>query len=286
MTLLMAFIPAQAQIVTAEGVIVSSDGKSVVIRRPAGTATIIIKDDTRIEVSKGLVGIRTDSVSAATLLPGLSIKVEVTIAGDQNIAKTIRFSEDDLQRATEIQAALEIPQQQAAALRERVRVQEQTIANQEKQIANQERQIAANRQSIATGQAAVDKRFSELAEYDMKDEFTILFDVNSSTLSDKAKKDLQDLAAKAKTYKGYLIQVAGYTDADGGASLNQQLSDRRAEVVANYLRQSCDVAMSRLLAPVAMSSAKAVASNETAKGKAENRRVVVKIAVNRGISAL
>jgi outer membrane protein OmpA-like peptidoglycan-associated protein len=122
-----------------------------------------------------------------------------------------------------------------------------------------------------------------MADYDVKSEISIPFDINSAKLSEQAKQDLQALATKAKTYKGYLIQVAGYASATGSAELNQDLSNRRAEAVATYLRQSCDVGMSRVLAPVAMSTAKPVASNETAQGQAENRRVVVRIAVNRAI---
>ncbi|MEO8443178.1 MAG: OmpA family protein [Betaproteobacteria bacterium] len=167
-------------------------------------------------------------------------------------------------------AALEVPKKEAAALKAKVSAQEQ--------------QIAAMQKQIATRAAAVDKRFSELADYDIKEELTIYFDVNSTKLSDKAKKDLETLAARAKTFKGYLIQVAGYTDSDGSAGANQALSDRRAGSVVNYLRQSCDIGLSRVLSAVAMSEAKAVSSNETAQGKAENRRVTVKLGVNRGIS--
>ena len=175
-----------------------------------------------------------------------------------------------MKRATEIQAALAVPLAEAAALREKVRAQEQ--------------QIAALQKQVDTHQARTDQRFGDLADYDIKQEITVQFDVNSARLSDQARKDLEALAARAKTFKGYLIQVAGYTDADGAASANQALSDRRAGSVVNYLRQSCDVALSRVLAAVAMGEYKAVATNETAQGKAENRRVTVKLGVNRGIS--
>ena len=96
---------------------------------------------------------------------------------------------------------------------------------------------------------------------------------------------MKGLAAKAKTLRGYLIQVAGYADAVGSTSRNQEkLSDRRAAAVVIYLQQECDVALSRVLTPIAMGVAKPVAPNETAQGRAENRRVTVKIAVNRGMS--
>jgi len=302
-----AAIPAQAddQEFKVEGAIVSRDGNNLLVHSATGNVTLIVNKATEVKRTKGLLGLRSDDMTTDTLIPGLSIEAAVVSSGGQTIAKTIKFDADDLQRATEIQAALAVPQKEAAALKEKVKAQEQVIATQEQQIAASKEQIVANKEQIvankqeivatqaqndaqeqkmAAAQAEVDKRFSELADYDMKDQMTILFDVNSATLSEQTKADLQAFAAKAKTFKGYLIQVAGYADSTGSASLNQNLSDRRAESVANYLRQSCDVGISRVLAPVAMSTAKPVAANETAQGKAENRRVVVKIAVNRGIA--
>lgn len=61
------------------------------------------------------------------------------------------------------------------------------------------------------------------------------------------------------------------------------LSDRRAAAVVQYLQQEADVALSRVLTLIAMGTANPVASNETAQGRAENRRVTVRLGVNRGI---
>jgi OOP family OmpA-OmpF porin len=230
-----------------EGIIVTRDGDNVLMRTATGNATVALTESTTVEALKGLVGIRSDRMSMTSLIPGLKIKVEAEAKGAQKIAKSVKFHVDDLQRATEIQAALAVPQQQ--------------VKN-----------------------AALNKRFADLADYDLKAETTILFEVNGATLSEQAKKDLQAIAAQAKTHKGYMIQVAGYTDSTGAAASNQQLSDRRAESVVTYLRQSCDVGISRVMSPVAMGESKAAAPNETAKGKAENRRVTVKIIVNRGIA--
>jgi OmpA-OmpF porin, OOP family len=162
--------------------------------------------------------------------------------------------------------------------------QEQQIAALQKELAAQSQLITAHDQLIAAVKVDTDKRFSDLADFDTKAELTVLFDINSTNLNDKAKEELKAIAEKAKTYKGYLVQVAGFADSTGSASANQNLSDRRAEAVANFLRQSGDLGMSRVLAPVAMSTSKPVAPNETAQGKAENRRVTVKVVVNRGIS--
>ena len=83
---------------------------------------------------------------------------------------------------------------------------------------------------------------------------------------------------------GYLLQVAGYASATGNATYNQMLSAERAAGVTAYLQQSCGVALYRVLAPAALGTSDPAASNATAEGRAENRRVVVKIVVNKGIA--
>ena len=77
-------------------------------------------------------------------------------------------------------------------------------------------------------QAALGKRFGELSDYDVKGTATVYFPVNSTTLSASEKQQLKVLAASARDIKGYLVQVAGYTDSSGNAALNQKLSERRA----------------------------------------------------------
>ena len=133
-------------------------------------------------------------------------------------------------------------------------------------------------------QAALGKRFGELADYDVKGTATVYFPVNSTTLSVSEKQQLKVLAEKSRDIKGYLVQVAGYTDSSGNAALNQKLSERRAEAVIHYLQQSCGVPLYRVLSPTGMGTSNPVATNETRQGMAENRRVVVKVLVNRGLS--
>ena len=97
------------------------------------------------------------------------------------------------------------------------------------ELATQRQHNAIQDQAIAASKAAdvaINKRISDLADYDQRAEISILFDVNSAALSDKAKADLKELAAKAKAYRGYLIQVVGYADAVGSFSRNQALIGR------------------------------------------------------------
>ncbi|MBK8120974.1 MAG: OmpA family protein [Sulfuritalea sp.] len=250
---------------TIDGVIVTRDGDSFMMRSKTGTVTnVTLAKSTKINEGLGLLGVRTETMSSASLVPGLRISVEPESAGPKVVAKSVKFSTNDLETADAIQAALAVPQQQIQALMQELAAQKQQNATQDQQIA-------------ATG-----KRIGDLAEYDLKAEIKILFDVNSATLSDKAKEELKTLAAKAKTYKGYLIQVVGHADAQGTARSNQALSENRAATVVHYLQQEAGVALSRVLTPVAMGESKASAANE-AGANPESRRVTVRIAVNRGI---
>ncbi|MEZ1355999.1 OmpA family protein, partial [Pseudomonas aeruginosa] len=72
-----------------------------------------------------------------------------------------------------------------------------------------------------------------------------------------------------------LMLVVGYTDSTGSDDLNQELSEKRAARVINYLQQACGWKPYRMLTPTGMAKADPLASNDTAEGKAQNRRVAV-----------
>jgi OOP family OmpA-OmpF porin len=112
----------------------------------------------------------------------------------------------------------------------------------------------------------------------------VYFGVNSSVVYPTGQQTLKAFAAKAKALPSYNILVAGYTDASGNAEYNQQLSERRAQAVIEYLEQKMDIPLYLVLAPAAMGFSHPVASNETQEGAAQNRRVVASIVVNRGVT--
>lgn len=288
-TLLMSFLfttsaqaIALAQDDKIEGIIVSRDGDSFVVRGNLGATTnVMLTKSTKIDKLKGLVGVRSDEVSADILVPGLRVSVEPESPGKQSTnAKSVQFHTEDLEAAQGIQGALTVPQQHILSLIAKVNAQEKELAAQ-KQL--HEQQIAALKSDIDTRFTSANERFSKLDQYDVQAELNVLFDRNSATLSNRAKEDLKAFAEKAKTYKGYLVQVAGFADSTGNGIINQELSDRRAAGVANFLRQSCDLGMSRVLATVAMSNSKASPANED-EGNAADRRVTVRIAINKGIA--
>jgi len=281
--LMLAFTGiAFGQKTTVKGLITGRDGPNVNIKTKEGnTVTVTLDDSTKVQAIKGKLGLRRSDMGFTALVPGLPIEVEASGAPNQLVAKSVKFKASDLKTTNQIQAGLTPTKEEVEANQQELKAQKAGIdANKAGIDANQE-QI----QKTQSEQADLAKRFGELGDYDVKGTSTVYFAINSSTVDAKGQQDLQALAGQAKQVGShYMIQVAGYTDSSGNAAYNQQLSDRRADAVIAYLQQSCGVPLFRVLAPAAMGMSNPAASNETTQGKSENRRVVVKILVNKGVS--
>ncbi|HEX8813841.1 MAG TPA: OmpA family protein, partial [Terracidiphilus sp.] len=92
------------------------------------------------------------------------------------------------------------------------------------------------------------------------------------------------LAQTATGVNGYLVEVTGYADSKGSAAMNTRLSEARAKAVIVVLMQQGNIPARRIVAPGVMGEYGAAAPNETKEGRAENRRVDVKVLVNKGIA--
>ncbi|WP_228466993.1 OmpA family protein [Adhaeribacter swui] len=106
----------------------------------------------------------------------------------------------------------------------------------------------------------------------------ILFATNSAELQPTSKADIESLAATLKKYGDTNVMVQGHTDNTGSDAINQPLSERRAQAVADYIT-SLGVESSRLTSQ-GFGSSQPVADNTTAAGKQANRRVEVAIFAN------
>jgi outer membrane protein OmpA-like peptidoglycan-associated protein len=239
---------------------------------------------------------RKKQMSATVLVPGLKISVDgVGDAQSRVVAKSITFSSSDLEMAEAIQAGLTPTKQAVATNQQNIAANKQATQTNAEGVAANKVQTAANQQQIANNQEQIDanqqeiqaahKRFSELSEYDTKGEATVNFAVGSDAISAKDKAALTQLAQSAVSLTGYIIQVKGFADTSGNAAMNQKLSMDRAQEVIAFLLQDCNVPVRHILAPGAMGTADPTAPNETASGRAENRRVEVKELVNKGLSA-
>ncbi|MBF6607156.1 MAG: OmpA family protein [Flavobacterium sp.] len=109
-------------------------------------------------------------------------------------------------------------------------------------------------------------------------ENAVRFDTNKSTLTSTAQQNLDKLVPVFKEYPNTNIQIFGYTDSTGAAEYNLTLSDQRAASVRNYLVNK-GIASSRFTTE-GMGIADPIATNETAEGRSQNRRVEFAITAN------
>lgn len=103
----------------------------------------------------------------------------------------------------------------------------------------------------------------------------ILFATNSAAVSGPAQQDLYAVARNLNQYPNSRVEVIGHTDNTGTVAINQDLSQRRAQSVAGILA-AAGVNQSRLSA-AGRAATQPVASNDTAQGRAQNRRVEILI---------
>ncbi len=109
-------------------------------------------------------------------------------------------------------------------------------------------------------------------------ETTVHFGFDKANLTEKAKSTLDQLIADIPNTKGYVVVVEGGTDSVGGSAYNYGLSERRAEAVVQYLSQN-NVPPHKIYV-IGLGKDKTVASNQSASGRAENRRVEVRLMTN------
>ena len=107
----------------------------------------------------------------------------------------------------------------------------------------------------------------------------ILFPTNGTTLSASARTDLSKFAASLINNPGTNVQIYGYTDDTGSLAVNERVASGRADAVRNYLLNS-GVAASRLAAE-GLPMQDYIASNATAEGRAQNRRVEIFITASK-----
>ena len=143
--------------------------------------------------------------------------------------------------------------------------------------------------SLQSNKASIDAaiaRFGQLDDYYIFDEVTVYFGNGKVNVEPKYKPQLVQLAEKAKTIQGYMVEVKGYASSVGSVDLNQKLSEDRANNVVHILLQQGHISLTNMLAPGAMGESQQVGNDKTAEGQAENRRVVVRVLQNKGVAGL
>jgi outer membrane protein OmpA-like peptidoglycan-associated protein len=274
--------------------IISRTGETLIVSGSGGKITVVLTNETRTKDDTGLFGLGKEEMASTVLIPGLKVRVDGVSEGqDRIIAKTITVDGDDLETAEMIQSGLHPTAEQVEANVQALAAHEKDIAVNQRNISANQQDIAENQRNIATHKQRIEQnikdiqentdRFSQLAEYDVKAEATVKFNVGSSKISAADLEQLNQLAQTAAGLTGYIVEVKGFADSRGSAIMNEKLSEVRAKAVVSYLIQQCNVPVRHIVAPGAMGEYQPTASNETKEGRAENRRVEVKVLVNRGI---
>jgi outer membrane protein OmpA-like peptidoglycan-associated protein len=279
------------------GLILSRDGDVVRVRdkKSHEVITVSISDATRIErKNHRLPFYRHTDMDVTALLPGLTIEAEgVADSKGQLEASKISFTPDDF--------AIEVAQQQEVLANKGAAQNAQSTANGAATAADAAKSSADQAQDLANQAAlqadaaavvgladavaigAVDQRVSELDDYTIESENDVFFDRDSAVLKEDAKPALADLAKLAKSFHGYLIEIAGYASNTLGPETDQKLSEERAAAVARYFYEVQNIPMRRILIPLGYGSTHQLASNAHAEGRELNRRVDVKVLVNKSL---
>ena len=265
-SLTMRSVPAGSKM-KFRGVVISRDADVFTIRdRTRQDYQVLITDNTSIKTNGGFL--RSGKKYPVTdILRGLIVEVEGK--GDsqgQLVADKIRFNESDMR----------------AAITSDTRVSP-VEANQER-MAGQMDELYAVAAEARAEVKAVNERVSALDDYDVQETVAVTFRVNSAVLSPEAKATLDGLAAKTAAAKAYMIEVAGHTDSTGSDAKNFRLSQQRADAVVQYLAVQHKIPLRRFVTPMGYGKTESVADNTTKAGREQNRRVEVKMIINRGLN--
>ena len=250
------------------GVVIERNGDTFTIRdRSRADYQVLITDNTSIKTHGGFL--RSGKKYPVTdILRGLIVEVEGR--GDNAgtlVAEKIRFNESDMR----------------AAITSDTRVSP-VEANQER-LAGQMDELYAVAAEARAEVKAVNERVSALDDYDVQETVSVTFRVNSAVLSPEAKTQLDDLATKTQGARAFMIEVAGHTDSTGSDAKNLRLSQLRADAVVQYLAVQHKIPLRRFVTPMGYGKADSVADNTTASGRQQNRRVDVKMIINRGLNS-
>lgn len=270
--------------------------KGVVVAKE-DTNTFIVRDsvgvDTRIVVApnasiKNKAFFGGDSYPVTSLVRGVTLETEGMGDSSGNVAVTkVRFDKGNLQtaqaidsRVTPTEDRLTVAEQNAERISGQID-ELMAISNAAKGGAKAAQDTA---DAAVAGVNATNKRITEMDDYVVQSTATINFKVNSSVLSADSKASLDQVAAAAKSLRGYVIEVTGFASAEGGVKANKALSQRRAQAVKDYLIENHDVDLRRFSDSYGFGELKAVADNTTREGREQNRRVEIKLLVSRGLN--
>jgi outer membrane protein OmpA-like peptidoglycan-associated protein len=283
------------------GVIVKRDADNFIIRDlTGGEIQVNLTNITKVEEKKSNPFRRAKNYGTTSLLRGLSVEVEGRGDGSGAlVAEKVKMRDYELVAARTADALVTPVEGRVGDAENRLSEAEanaQRLSGQLEEltaISNAARGGAKAAQDTAdmavAGVEATNKRIdtlvSSLDDYVPKRGITVNFAVGSSKLTPEAMQTLDEIAEQAKVERAYIIEITGYASAEGKADLNKRLSQNRADAVVRYLAENHMIPLRRMITPFGYGALNPVADNSTREGREQNRRVEVKILVNKGLVA-
>ncbi len=260
------------------GYVLSRNGDSVLVRDETTDAIslIMLTDNTRISTPSGELNLGRQRQNAETLIPGLRVRVRGT--GDMNgaaeaksilfhvsaqrVAKGVAAGTVDLKTFTD--SAIAATTDTLAAISSRARDTLSAIVNRARETVR-----------------ALNTRISDVNKFDMLQSRTVFFATGRADITYEGQRVLDDMLSASKDqHCGCVFEVRGFTDSQGHPVMNDVLSYRRAESVIKYLT-SHGVDLSNIATPLGFGEMQPIATNESASGRAMNRRAEVRLLVSR-----
>jgi outer membrane protein OmpA-like peptidoglycan-associated protein len=288
------------------GIIIKSNADSFTLREPDGTETVVaLTDKTNIKAAKKNWFRQYKAAGASSMLRGLQLEVEGrgNQAGELVAAK-IRFDKRDFKTAQALEARVDPVETLATSTKvlaesnqERISAAEQNAERLSGQVTELSAVASAANDAAGRAQASADRaqatannagdRINAIDDYELLQTFTVHFRSGKADLSPEAKAEIDAAAAKVQddNLKGWVIEIVGYADSTGKTARNRSLSERRADAVINYLVTTYNLPLRRLVQPFGYGSLNPVADNATDEGRALNRRVEIKVLVNKALSS-
>lgn len=151
---------------------------------------------------------------------------------------------------------------------------------QKTQTASQNATQAQQMADAANGRVGVlTNTVANLDNYHAVAETSVKFGFNRDNLTSKSKEALDQLGASIASTKGYIIALEGGTDSVGSSEYNYDLSQRRANSVIQYLATKYNVPAHKIYV-IGLGKDKPLETNKTSAGRADNRRVDVRLMTN------